>query len=74
MTSRQPFLTSLQGCVRTVVGQGRLVLAERFPQFRGLVDRSQEEQGDMRVQLGDLQGFWEMIFIQVTVCLYLPWC
>ena len=42
------------------------MLAERFPQFRGLVDRSQEEQGDRRVQLGDLQGFWEMIFIQVT--------
>ena len=55
--------------MRTVVGQGRLVLAERFPQFRGLVDRSQEEQGDRRVQLGDLQGFWEMIFIQVTVSL-----
>ena len=73
------------------MGQGRLLLAERFPQFRGLVARSREgelvarsKEGDQEtgqvarsregadeeagpaVQLADLQGFWEMIFIQVA--------
>ena len=55
--------------MRSAVGQGRLLLAERFPQFRELVARSKEGAGQEAgpaVQLADLQGFWEMIFIQVA--------
>jgi len=55
----------IQGMIRSAVGQGRQILAERFPQFRDLVDRCASGVGLPRVLVSDLQGFWEMIAIQV---------
>jgi len=55
----------IRGEVRSVVGQGRLVMAERFHQFSGLVDNCQFKRGEKETTVEDLQGFWEMIFIQV---------
>ena len=53
------------GEVRSVVGLGRLVMAERFNQFSGLVDNCQFKRGAKETTVEDLQGFWEMIYIQV---------
>ena len=53
------------GEVRSVVGLGRLVMAERFNQFSGLVDNCQFKRGATETTVEDLQGFWEMIYIQV---------
>jgi len=55
----------IRGEVRSVVGQGRLVMAERFHQFSGLVDNCQFKRGEKETTVEDLHGFWEMIFIQV---------
>ena len=51
--------------MRSVIGQGRLVMAERFVQFGGLVDNCEFEQGEKKTTCMDLKGFWEMIYFQV---------
>jgi len=56
---------SVQGELRSVVGQGRLVMAERFKQFAGLVDNCEFSQGEKETTCMDLKGFWEMIYFQV---------
>ena len=54
-----------QGELRCVIGQGRLVMAERFNQFSGLVDNCEFKQGEKETTCMDLKGFWEMIYYQV---------
>ena len=51
--------------MRSVIGQGRLVMAERFAQFSGLVDNCEFKQGEKETTCMDLKGFWEMIYFQV---------
>ena len=50
----------------TTVCQVYLLMGRKgkFHQFAGLVDKC--ESGDPRTTCQDLQGFWDMIFIQVT--------
>ena len=55
----------IKGEVRSLVGKGRLVMAERFTQFSGLVDNCEFRRGEKETTTEDLRGFWEMIFIQV---------
>lgn len=55
----------VKGELRSVVGQGRLVIKERFHQFSGLVDNCEFNRGEKKTTHEDLRGFWEMIFIQV---------
>ena len=55
----------LQGDIRSVIGQARLVIAERFAQFHGLVDNCEFGTSEKAVTCEDLQGFWEMIYFQV---------
>ena len=59
--------SSLQGKIRCVVGQARLVMAERFVQFSGLVDNCEFKQGEKETTCTDLRGFWEMIYFQVKI-------
>merc|ERR1719318_1118475 len=54
-----------EGELRCVIGQGRLVMAERFGQFSGLVDNCEFKQGEKETTCMDLKGFWEMIYFQV---------
>jgi len=54
-----------EGELRCVIGQGRLVMAERFNQFSGLVDNCEFKQGEKETTCMDLKGFWEMIYFQV---------
>jgi len=58
------------GCIRTVIGQAELLMAERFKQFAGLVDNCEFGTGQKEVTTDDLQGFWDMIYFQVltTTC------
>ncbi|XP_037087608.1 translation initiation factor IF-2-like [Pollicipes pollicipes] len=54
-----------QGELRSVTGQARLLIRERFGQFEGLVDSAEFLRGPRPTTLTDLQGFWEMIYFQV---------
>lgn len=56
----------MRGQLRTVVGQGQLLVAQRFKQFRGLVDNCEFKQGEKETTCTDIQGFWEMIYFQVS--------
>jgi len=56
---------STKGDIRSVVGQAKLVISERFHQFSGLVDNCEFDRGEKKTTLMDLRGFWEMIYYQV---------
>ncbi|CAG2056999.1 unnamed protein product, partial [Timema podura] len=49
--------------VDSAVGQTRLLVTKKFVQFEGLMDMCETGQG-RRVTLEDLQGFWEMVYMQ----------
>ncbi|XP_058650393.1 disks large-associated protein 5 isoform X1 [Onychostoma macrolepis] len=51
--------------MRTVVGQARLLMKERFGQFSGLVDDCDLGRGEKITTCTDLQGFWDMVYFQV---------
>ncbi|XP_029933425.1 disks large-associated protein 5 isoform X1 [Myripristis murdjan] len=51
--------------MRTVVGQARLLMKERFNQFSGLVDDCELGRGEKITTCTDLQGFWDMVYYQV---------
>merc|ERR1719186_1193903 len=57
---------AIEGELRSVIGQGRLVMSERFAQFSGLVDNCEFKQGEKETTCMDLKGFWEMIYFQVV--------
>ena len=60
----------LQGSVCSATGQGRLVMRERFTQFKELVDNCELDRGEKPTTVTDLMGFWEMIYVQVRE----GWC
>ncbi|KAJ7345367.1 hypothetical protein JRQ81_001317 [Phrynocephalus forsythii] len=51
--------------VRTTVGQTRLLVAERFKQFEGLVDNCEFGRGEKETTCADLDGFWDMVNFQI---------
>ncbi|NXN39619.1 DLGP5 protein, partial [Rhinoptilus africanus] len=51
--------------IRTTVGQTRLLIAERFKQFEGLVDNCEFKRGEKETTCADLDGFWDMVNFQV---------
>ncbi|XP_032877953.1 disks large-associated protein 5-like [Amblyraja radiata] len=56
---------SVKDLLRTTVGQARLLMAERFKQFRGLVDNCEFKTSEKEVTSADLEGFWDMVYFQV---------
>ncbi|XP_056433727.1 disks large-associated protein 5 [Gadus chalcogrammus] len=56
----------MRNSMRTVVGQARLLVKERFGQFRGLVDDCELGRGERITSCMDLEGFWEMVYYQVV--------
>ncbi|XP_034716606.1 disks large-associated protein 5 isoform X2 [Etheostoma cragini] len=59
----------MRDCMRTAVGQARLLMKERFTQFSGLVDDCDLGRGEKITTCTDLQGFWDMVYYQVEdVC------
>jgi len=57
----------VHGCIRTTIGQAELLMAERFKQFAGLVEKCEYGTGEKEITTGDLQGFWDMVYFQVCV-------
>lgn len=55
----------VQGQIRSVIGQAKLLIAQRFKQFIGLVDNCEFKLGEKETTFTDLQGFWDMIYFQV---------
>ncbi|NXX76824.1 DLGP5 protein, partial [Urocolius indicus] len=51
--------------IRTTVGQTRLLIAERFKQFEGLVDSCEFKRGEKETTCTDLDGFWDMVNFQI---------
>ncbi|XP_060549616.1 disks large-associated protein 5 isoform X2 [Pantherophis guttatus] len=51
--------------VRTTIGQTRLLMAERFKQFEGLIDNCEFRRGEKETTCTDLDGFWDMVNFQV---------
>ncbi|XP_076034179.1 disks large-associated protein 5-like [Oratosquilla oratoria] len=54
-----------QGDIRTAAGQANLLMRERFTQFSGLIDNCEFKQGEKETTVQDLQGFWDIVYIQV---------
>ncbi|XP_076821434.1 uncharacterized protein LOC143468242 [Clavelina lepadiformis] len=61
--------TEVSDEIRSVIGQTRLVIAERFNQFVKLIDQAEGKSTmaleNRPVLNSDLQGFWDMIYFQV---------
>ncbi|XP_010155246.1 PREDICTED: disks large-associated protein 5 [Eurypyga helias] len=51
--------------IRTTIGQTRLLIAERFKQFEGLVDNCEFKRGEKETTCSDLDGFWDMVNFQI---------
>ena len=58
-------LEEIKGKIRTVVGQVQLLVTKKFKQFSGLLDLSEDPTAEKKTLVSDLQGFWEMMYIQV---------
>ena len=52
------------GNVLTVIRQTQQLLNERFNQYASLIDQFENQTG-RKIVLDDMEGFWEMILLQV---------
>jgi len=66
-------LLSAKDLIRTTIGQTRLLIAERFKQFEGLVDNCEFKRGEKEITCTDLDGFWDMVNFQVCTCVLTYW-
>ncbi|XP_028393345.1 disks large-associated protein 5-like [Dendronephthya gigantea] len=55
----------VKGKLRTVIGQVQLLVTKKFKQFSGLLDLSEDTTAKKKALVSDLQGFWEMMYLQV---------
>ena len=58
----------LRGEIRAVVGQAKLLHSQRVEQFLGLCDLCKDgpnEEDGLTARAADLEGFWEVIMMQV---------
>ena len=52
--------------MRATIGKAQLLMRQRFKQFSGLVDNCEFGTGLKPTTCDDLQGFWDMIYFQVS--------
>jgi len=64
-TEEQGLSEEVTGQIRTTIGQAQLLIDQRFRQFSGLIDLSEDKHAEKPATVSDLQGFWEMIYFQV---------
>ena len=57
-----------QYAIMAAIGQTRLLLRKKFERFRRLVQDCETGKGEMLVQCKDLQGFWDLIYMEVKDC------
>ncbi|XP_022652431.1 calponin homology domain-containing protein DDB_G0272472-like [Varroa destructor] len=57
----------VHGRLRAAIGKGNLLIAQKCKQFRGLCEKNLGEpvEGEFPTTRGDLEGFWDMILIQI---------
>lgn len=54
--------------IQQAVGQTNLLINKKFERFRGLVRDCETGKGEMLVTCRDLQGFWDMTYMEVKDC------
>lgn len=47
-------------------GKTRLLISEKFKQFEGLIDQSEAKSTEKEISMNDLQGYWDVVLIQVN--------
>lgn len=50
-----------------VCGQTRLLTTDKFMQMRSLIEEYDNKSGSMPIKTDDLDGFWDMLLLQVNV-------
>ncbi|OQR74876.1 hypothetical protein BIW11_08790 [Tropilaelaps mercedesae] len=57
----------IHGRLRAAIGKGNLLITQKCNQFRGLCEKNLREpvEGEFPTTRGDLEGFWDMILIQI---------
>ncbi|KAK3915414.1 Disks large-associated protein 1, partial [Frankliniella fusca] len=53
------------GKIQIAIGQAQLLMRKKFEQFRGLITANETNDSVRLVTVQDLQGFWELMYIQV---------
>lgn len=54
--------------ILAAIGHTQLLIRKKFERFRGLVLDCETGKGEMLVTCKDLQGFWEMMYMEVRDC------
>lgn len=54
--------------INQAIGQTHLLINKKFERFRGLVQDCETGKGEMLVTCRDLQGFWDMMYMEVMNC------
>ncbi|EFN87938.1 disks large-associated protein 5 [Harpegnathos saltator] len=54
--------------INQAIGQTNLLINKKFERFRGLVSDCETGKGQMLVTCKDLQGFWDMTYMEVRDC------
>ncbi|XP_034250750.1 disks large-associated protein 1-like [Thrips palmi] len=62
-----PIPEDVCGKIQIAVGQAQLLMRKKFVQFSGLIQACEEDSAERPpVTVEDLQGFWELVHIQVA--------
>ncbi|XP_076639282.1 uncharacterized protein LOC143351545 isoform X2 [Colletes latitarsis] len=54
--------------INQAVGQTNLLITKKFERFRNLISDCETGKGEMLVTCRDLQGFWDMMYMEVKNC------
>lgn len=54
--------------INQAIGQTNLLINKKFERFRGLVADCETGKGEMLVTCKDLQGFWDMMYMEIKNC------
>ncbi|KAI4499266.1 hypothetical protein M0802_005526 [Mischocyttarus mexicanus] len=57
-----------QYLINQAIGQTRLLINKKFDRFQRLVSDCESGKGEMLVTCRDLQGFWDMMYMEIQNC------
>jgi len=55
-------------------GQTKLLTTDKFMQMRSLIEEFDNKSGAMLITMSDLDGFWDMLLLQVNTLSYYVMC
>ena len=65
----EPTITEdAQYLIHQAIGQTNLLICKKFERFRRLVTDCETGKGEMLVTCKDLQGFWDMMYMEIKDC------